>query len=86
MTCCHRPDCPDLHCPGRPDRPPHAAKLHTSNSDNSAAGHRTSNQKPARLYPDIDWFDELRYWALVAATTCAIAGVAALLVGYLIYR
>lgn len=86
MNCCHRPDCPDPHCPGKPDRPPHAAQLHTGNSDGSAAGYSASPQKEPPLNPPIDWPDELRYWALVAAITCVIAGVTALLAGYLINR
>lgn len=72
-TCCHRPDCDDTHCPGRPDRPPHTSVLHSQNSDRSYAGRRNSDDPadpPSRI------LETQHYWATVALTVVCLGGTA----------
>lgn len=85
-SCCHRPDCADTHCPGRPDRPPRIVALQVANSDGSSPGTSALAHETPPCGLRIDWLDELRYWAVVWAVTAASVGAIALLLGYFIRR
>lgn len=80
-ACCHRADCADLHCPGRPSRP---APLITANSDGSSPRAPTPGAAP---WAGWDWIDRLHtplVWALlwVLVVCGSAASVLCLLLAY----
>ena len=75
MICCHRPDCPDTHCPGRPHRPPHTSAVQSDNSDGTCPGKPQREPRPPTVEETLACIDRRLHWAMVWALVLAAASL-----------